>query len=453
MDSQQPVDYESWTKEALIERLRSLDRQAEDSAAQTPDGSAPETPRKRKKKPVKFDFARFPQRKVAFKFSYFGWSYHGLARQGNALASDEKRQIEEQFPTVEGEVFKALAKCKLITNESECDYTRCGRTDRGVSGFGQVISLYVRSAGRPVLLPAPEKEFPYINMLNKTLPPGIRMLAWSPVKPDFSARFSCRSRFYRYFFTEEGLDINAMKDAASRYAGTHDFRNFCRLDPAKQITNFERQVFSIGISPVPSCVPFLELRGTAFLWHQVRCMMAILLLVGQGLEKPDIVDKLLDIGQTPGKPEYEMAADTPLVLADCAYDEADVQWIHVRSPGQDMGNMVVLDRVISQQWGMLNTQAVLASALLENLRSTCIPTSNEPSTSDDAQRSLEKWADCRASRMSRELQGGARFILGGGKIKYVRKYVPLLQRKQAESAESRNKAWMERKGNKRAKNE
>lgn len=31
-----------------------------------------------------------------------------------------------------------------------------------------------------------------------------------------------------------------------------------------------------------------RVRGTAFLWHQVRCMTAVLFLIGQGLEKPQV---------------------------------------------------------------------------------------------------------------------------------------------------------------------
>lgn len=30
------------------------------------------------------------------------------------------------------------------------------------------------------------------------------------------------------------------------------------------------------------------LKGSAFLWHQVRCMVAILFMVGQGIESPDV---------------------------------------------------------------------------------------------------------------------------------------------------------------------
>lgn len=32
----------------------------------------------------------------------------------------------------------------------------------------------------------------------------------------------------------------------------------------------------------------LEIVGQAFLWHQVRCIVAVLLLVGQGLEEPEV---------------------------------------------------------------------------------------------------------------------------------------------------------------------
>ena len=58
-----------------------------------------------------------------------------------------------------------------------------------------------------------------------------------------------------------------------------------------------------------------------FLWHQVRCMVAILFLVGQGLEDPAIVNALLDVegNEHIGRPQYEMADDGPLVLWDCRF--------------------------------------------------------------------------------------------------------------------------------------
>lgn len=42
---------------------------------------------------------------------------------------------------------------------------------------------------------------------------------------------------------------------------------------------------------------------------QVRCMAAVLLMVGKQLEHPDIVQKLLDIDQHPCKPQYNYASE------------------------------------------------------------------------------------------------------------------------------------------------
>ncbi len=47
----------------------------------------------------------------------------------------------------------------------------------------------------------------------------------------------------------------------------------------------------------------LTVGGNAFLYHQVRCMCAVLFLVGRGLEKPEIVTQLLDLKVYPKKPQ------------------------------------------------------------------------------------------------------------------------------------------------------
>lgn len=53
----------------------------------------------------------------------------------------------------------------------------------------------------------------------------------------------------------------------------------------------------------------LHLRGSAFLWHQVRCMAAVLLLVGEGREAPEVVRRYLDVTAEPLKPQYSMASE------------------------------------------------------------------------------------------------------------------------------------------------
>ena len=37
----------------------------------------------------------------------------------------------------------------------------------------------------------------------------------------------------------------------------------------------------------------LTIVGKAFLWHQIRCIVAVLFRVGSGLESPDVIDQLV----------------------------------------------------------------------------------------------------------------------------------------------------------------
>ena len=42
---------------------------------------------------------------------------------------------------------------------------------------------------------------------------------------------------------------------------------------------------------------------------QVRCVAAVLIMVGQGLEPPSVVAQLLDVDRHPAKPQYNMAPE------------------------------------------------------------------------------------------------------------------------------------------------
>ena len=216
------------------------------------------------KKQRGFDMSRCRQRHVALKIAYYGQSYHGFASQ------------DDIDNTIEGHLFRALQQTCLIVDRDSCNYSRCGRTDKGVSALGQVVALHLRSkltddahpallsaeavaaaaapkapapdddapsTGRPEppALPAeawatsqPEAELDYIKMLNGVLPHDIRVLGWAHLPPaaQFSARFSCRRRVYHYYFARGALDTEAMAQAAAAFVGEHDFRNFCKMDIA-----------------------------------------------------------------------------------------------------------------------------------------------------------------------------------------------------------------------------
>merc|ERR1719430_1937789 len=53
---------------------------------------------------------------------------------------------EDAGKSIESELFAAMLQTKLIRSREESNYHRCGRTDRGVSATGQVVSLDLRSA-------------------------------------------------------------------------------------------------------------------------------------------------------------------------------------------------------------------------------------------------------------------------------------------------------------------
>ncbi|EMS67986.1 tRNA pseudouridine synthase 3 [Triticum urartu] len=255
------------------------------------------------------------KRLIALKIMYFGQRFYGFASEAHTE------------PTVESEIFKAIERARLLvgSREDSC-YSRCGRTDKGVSATGQVISLYLRSnlkdAGENIL--GERSEIDYVSVLNRNLPRDIRVIGWCPVAADFLARFSCLGREYKYLFWKRGLDVSKMQKAAFKFIGEHDFRNFCKMDAAN-VSNYKRYITDFNISACDQRSNHDELwsmniRGSAFLWHQVRCMAAVLFFVGQGLESPCVVDSLLDITKTPRKPQYTMAPELPLILRSCLFD-------------------------------------------------------------------------------------------------------------------------------------
>ena len=52
--------------------------------------------------------------------------------------------------------------------------------------------------------------------------------------------------------------------------------------------------------------------------------MAVLFLIGHGLEEEPVILHMLDIQRCPCKPQYGMAAPEPLVLHDCHFD--NLEW-------------------------------------------------------------------------------------------------------------------------------
>ena len=432
-------------------------------------------------------------------------------------------------------------------NWEGCEYSKCGRTDKGVSAFGQVIGLRVRSnrplpkrkveseeSTTPPLLKSPAlegelaegidaepatddvqpafddvaDEILYPQVLNCLLPPEIRILAWCPQPPqDFSARFSCRERQYRYFFTQpafcpdptspclngarrEGwLDINAMRIAAKKFEGLHDFQNLCKVDPGKQIADFSRRIFYSDIVEVKGedqaaafvqKNDFLEfpghgrlangtayqydssiiqapkvyifvLHGSAFLWHQVRCMVAMLFLIGQGLESPDLIDNLLDTKITLGKPHYDLAEDMPLVLWDCIFPDENsdtrkdsLTWVYINdqpeptngpiaSAGSNKGGKYGFGGLVDSLWKTWRSKK-MDEILAGQLLNAVVGQGPAPIMPEKMQNEMV---------LSKTTQ---KTFFGGDGAERKGAYVSVLKRRRMESVEVQNQRYAERKG-------
>jgi len=108
------------------------------------------------------------------------------------------------------------------------------------------------------------------------------------------------------------------------------FSNFCKMEEEKE--NYVRTIFNFDIillnentSNKHANLYAFKIKGSGFLWHQIRFMSSILFFIGRGLEKPDIIPKLLDRTKVPEKPNYHLASEIPLILYDAEYDGLDFE--------------------------------------------------------------------------------------------------------------------------------
>lgn len=100
-----------------------------------------------------------------------------------------------------------------------------------------------------------------------------------------------------------------MNQAIQQVVGTHDFRNLCKMDVANGVVEYYRRIMSANIKICSENNQFsmsrdydmceLTIVGKAFLWHQIRCIVSVLILVGQQKENENIFKDLLDIKNCP----------------------------------------------------------------------------------------------------------------------------------------------------------
>jgi len=220
--------------------------------------------------------------------AYDGTDYHGWQLQANK-------------PTIQGELVNVLQR---LTQEKIYVHG-AGRTDAGVHALGQVASFHTHSA-----LSAQEFQ----RALNALLPPAIRIVGAEEVGPDFHARWFARCKIYRYRLYRGRvvppmiwryvlhypfpLDEDAMRDAAARFVGTHDFAAFAAStgsedDDSERST--ERAIYSAELARTADNEELVfTVNGRSFLRYMVRKMVGTLLDVGRGRLTPEDIDRLYE---------------------------------------------------------------------------------------------------------------------------------------------------------------
>ncbi len=172
-----------------------------------------------------------------------------------------------------------------------------GRTDAGVHALGQVVHFDC-DIERPLSA--------WVRGVNALLPSAMAVTWAQPVDDDFHARFSAKSRTYRYVLLNDAvrpaadhgrvgwfhapLDLGRMRAAAATLIGEHNFSAFRAAE-----CQAKSPVRTLHAASIGSSGPYLifEFRANAFLHHMVRNLVGSLVYVGKGKYAPEWMSDVL----------------------------------------------------------------------------------------------------------------------------------------------------------------
>jgi len=210
--------------------------------------------------------------RIALGVEYDGSRYMGWQRQ-------------EHGDTVQGRVEAALSRVA----DHPVDVYCAGRTDAGVHAVGQVI--HFDSAAERTMRS-------WVLGTNCNLPDDIAIRWAQPMTADFHARFSARSRRYRYVIDNRWvrpalhqkrvtwhyhqLDAARMHEAGQALIGEHDFSSYRAL--GCQAKHPIRDLYELTVTRSGDFI-YLDVHANGFLHHMVRNIAGVLMAIGQG-ERP-----------------------------------------------------------------------------------------------------------------------------------------------------------------------
>ena len=222
-----------------------------------------------------------PDNRIKIVVSYDGTDFRGWAAQAGQRTVQST--LKEAVRQVSGE---------------DVEITGASRTDSGAHAKGQTAHFDSK---------VPIEPAKWARVLNKVLPPDLRVENSSKVRADFHSRFCAVDRWYRYrivigqgdpfrtrFAHEYWADLNIekMRKGAQALIGEHDFKAYTEeLEP--DVENTVRTLHSVEVNRVKDEV-WLDVIGTAFLRGMMRRMAGGLFEAGRGHRDPEEIGLLLD---------------------------------------------------------------------------------------------------------------------------------------------------------------
>jgi len=231
-----------------------------------------------------------PLARVRMTVAYDGTDFHGFAANAGVV-------------TVGGTLTEAIERVLGRPIELAC----AGRTDAGVHAWGQVVSFDAPSAGLDLAELA--------RAVTKLCGGPIVVRAAELAEPDFHARFSARSRRYRYtvlntpapdpftrrvtWHVETPLDLERMRLGCDPIIGSHDFSSFCRapkVGPGQPPASLVRRVIDARWDDLGDGVLRFEVEANAFCHQMVRSLVGTLVDLGLGRHRPGELAAMLRAG-------------------------------------------------------------------------------------------------------------------------------------------------------------
>ena len=212
------------------------------------------------------------EKNIFLEIEYLGTNYFGFQVQAKGRGQVTVQEVLEKA------LFR-LFKKKIRVIAS-------GRTDKGVHARAQVVNF---KSDTGISLPSIK------TALNIFLPQDIRIRKIKLVPAGFHARFSAKSKVYRYiiFKGEEDLvfwrnfawcfsaafDLEKMKKASGKLRGKKDFSLFAK--GAKNYKNCKRRVKDISIKKRANLI-YIDIEAEGFLRFMVRNMIFFLVRTAMG---------------------------------------------------------------------------------------------------------------------------------------------------------------------------